>query len=159
MSDVYVLVWALLCSTMAQCLCFSPAAALPPQEQHYDAECAPTASAEEAAAMARGGPCRDLVFVKKWVGTKHAVLFRLSNKSVQVCDSGEGEAVRHDLTPAARQVKFKDGTSVTLGAGAKMVRTRAAPPPPPPPTPTPPPTRTSRRRASRRRAHQSDCVH
>ncbi len=67
------------------------------QAEQYETESAPHASAEEAAAMARGGPSRDLVFVKKWVGTKHAVLFRLSNKSVQVRVCAGGGVFLHGV--------------------------------------------------------------
>lgn len=49
----------------------------------------------------RGGPREGMVFVKKWVHAKHALLFRLSNRTVQV--------------------NFFDGTSVTVASDVPMV--------------------------------------
>src|SRR5690606_6288011 len=43
----------------------------------------------------------NVIFVKKWVRTKHAILFRLSNKIVQVC--------------------FMDRTEIILSAESKIV--------------------------------------
>jgi len=51
-------------------------------------------AAEEAASLAGGSPRSGMEYVKKWVRTRHALLFRLSNKTVQV--------------------SFMDGTSITL---------------------------------------------
>ena len=39
----------------------------------------------------------DFVFVKKWVKTKHAIIFRLSNKSIQVCFKDKTEVFLHTI--------------------------------------------------------------
>lgn len=57
--------------------------------------------AEERLAMAAGSSSSDMVFVKKWVRTRHAVLFRLSNRTVQV--------------------NFFDHTSIVLSSEARIV--------------------------------------
>ena len=49
---------------------------------------------DEISSMARGCIPVNMPYVKKWVRTRHAVLFRLSNRTVQV---------RIMLTPAAWQ--------------------------------------------------------
>ena len=46
-------------------------------------------------------PAVDLIFVKKWVRTRHAILFRISNRTVQVA--------------------FFDNTEIILSSGAKAV--------------------------------------
>ena len=62
----------------------------------YDSKHRATATAEETACMRRGSPSHDIPLVKKWVRTRHAVLFRLSNRTVQI--------------------NFFDHTSITLSA-------------------------------------------
>jgi hypothetical protein len=39
---------------------------------------------EEVASVALGCPSINMPYIKKWVRTRHAVLFRLSNRTVQV---------------------------------------------------------------------------
>ena len=39
----------------------------------------------------------DFIFVKKWVKTKHAIIFRLSNKSIQVCFKDKTEVFLHTI--------------------------------------------------------------
>jgi len=51
--------------------------------------------------MARGSALANMTFVKKWVRTRHAVLFRLSNRQVQV--------------------NFFDHTSLLLSSRARLV--------------------------------------
>ncbi len=53
------------------------------------AECCP----EERARRAAGSADSNMVYVKKWVRTRHAILFRLSNRSVQVCFFDKSEIV------------------------------------------------------------------
>lgn len=47
----------------------------------------------------------DVVFVKKWIQTKHAILFRLSNQTVQVVFYDQTEVL---LTPDTRYVTYVD---------------------------------------------------
>lgn len=58
-------------------------------------------SEEETACLAAGSNTEDMPFVKKWVRTRHAILFRLSNRTVQV--------------------NFKDKTSIVLSAEAPLI--------------------------------------
>ena len=41
---------------------------------------------------------KDLVYVKKWMKTKHAIIFRLSNKVVQVIFEDQSELVMSSVT-------------------------------------------------------------
>ena len=41
---------------------------------------------------------QNLVYVKRWLNTKHAILFRLSNKVVQVIFEDKSELVMSSLT-------------------------------------------------------------
>lgn len=65
----------------------------------------PTRCPEEDAAMSRGSPTVDMPFVKKWVRTSHAVLFRLSNRVVQMNFFDHSSLV---LSSDARNVSFVD---------------------------------------------------
>jgi polo-like kinase 1 len=47
----------------------------------------------------------DLIFVKKWIQTKHAILFRLSNHTIQVVFYDQTEVL---LTPDTRYVTYVD---------------------------------------------------
>ena len=46
-----------------------------------------------------------LVYVKKWMRTKHAILFRLSNKIVQVCFQDKSEII---LASDSRMVTYQN---------------------------------------------------
>jgi polo-like kinase 1 len=46
-----------------------------------------------------------LIYVKKWVRTKHAILFRLSNQTVQIVSMTRPEVL---LTPDMRFVTYVD---------------------------------------------------
>ena len=35
----------------------------------------------------------DFIFVKKWIKTRHAIIFRLSNKAIQVCFKDKTEII------------------------------------------------------------------
>eukprot|EP01138_Halocafeteria_seosinensis_P015469 gb/GECG01015787.1/.p1 GENE.gb/GECG01015787.1/~~gb/GECG01015787.1/.p1 ORF type:complete len:793 (+),score=102.09 gb/GECG01015787.1/:1-2379(+) len=59
------------------------------------------ASDEETTAIAAGSEACEMPFVKKWVRTPHAILFRLSNRTVQV--------------------NFKDKSSIVLSAEAPLI--------------------------------------
>jgi polo-like kinase 1 len=48
---------------------------------------------EEKEQRLLGSPSYDMVYVKKWVRTRHAILFRLSNHSVQVCFFDKSEII------------------------------------------------------------------
>lgn len=43
---------------------------------------------EEARSIESGSPSVNIPFVKKWVKTRHAILFRMSNRVVQVRNAG-----------------------------------------------------------------------
>jgi polo-like kinase 1 len=51
-----------------------------------------------------GSDC-DFVFIKKWVRTKHAILFRLSNQTVQIVFYDQTEIL---LTPDERYITYVD---------------------------------------------------
>lgn len=54
-------------------------------------------------------PASDMVYLKKWVRTRHAILFRLSNRTVQVCFFDQTELM---LSSHARVVSFVDKQGV-----------------------------------------------
>ena len=58
-------------------------------------------SKEEEKSRAFGSGDRDMIYVKKWVKTRHAILFRMSNRTVQVA--------------------FLDKTEIILASQAKLV--------------------------------------
>lgn len=61
---------------------------------------------DEAAVGSDAGPyATNLVYVKKWVRTKHAILFRLSNLTVQVVFYDQSEIL---LTPDDRYITYVD---------------------------------------------------
>ena len=60
-------------------------------------------TSEENRSAKRGGPASSMVYVKKWVRTRHAILFRLSNKTVQVTFFDKTEVI---LLAEAKQVTF-----------------------------------------------------
>ena len=39
----------------------------------------------------------DFIFVKKWIKTKHAMIFRFSNKTIQVCFKDRSQIIMHTL--------------------------------------------------------------
>ncbi len=49
----------------------------------------------------------DTVFVKKWMKTKHAILFRLSNKVVQVIFEDSSELIMSSLSKKVQYVNKK----------------------------------------------------
>ena len=51
------------------------------------------ACVEEKQKRIEGSPDSNMVYVKKWVRTRHAILFRLSNHSVQVCFFDKSEII------------------------------------------------------------------
>lgn len=55
------------------------------------------------------GSTTDMVYVKKWIRTKHAILFRLSDQTVQIVFYDQTEVL---LTPDERFVTFVDKTRV-----------------------------------------------
>lgn len=67
---------------------------------------------EEDAAWSKGSPNENMIYVKKWIKTRHAVLFRLSNRSVQISFFDKTELV---LSNEARVVSYmdKNGTRTT----------------------------------------------
>ena len=54
---------------------------------------------------ANNGQECDFVFIKKWVRTKHAILFRLSNQTVQIVFYDQTEIL---LTPDERYITYVD---------------------------------------------------
>jgi polo-like kinase 1 len=48
---------------------------------------------------------KNLVYVKKWIWTKHAILFRLSNQTIQVVFYHQTEVL---LTPGERYITYVD---------------------------------------------------
>lgn len=77
------------------------------QRQQHGRNCV-----EEDAAWNKGSPNENMIYVKKWIKTRHAVLFRLSNRSVQISFFDKTELV---LSNEARVVSYmdKNGTRTT----------------------------------------------
>lgn len=77
------------------------------QRQQHGRNCV-----EEDAAWNKGSPNENIIYVKKWIKTRHAVLFRLSNRSVQISFFDKTELV---LSNEARVVSYmdKNGTRTT----------------------------------------------
>jgi len=74
---------------------------------------------EESAAMAVGGPSSNIPFVKKWVKTRHAILFRMSNRVVQINFFDHTAIV---LSSDSHRMTFvsKDGTRTHHGLASVM---------------------------------------
>ena len=62
---------------------------------------------EEKEVRAFGSGDRDMIYVKKWVKTRHAILFRMSNRTVQVAFFDETEII---LASQAKLVTYVDKT-------------------------------------------------
>ena len=62
-------------------------------------------SGEEKEVRAFGSGDRDMIYVKKWVKTRHAILFRMSNRTVQVAFFDETEII---LASQAKLVTYVD---------------------------------------------------
>ena len=60
---------------------------------------------EQPVVSAAGNNVADLIYVKKWIQTKHAILFRLSDQTVQVVFYDQTEVL---LTPDTRFVTYVD---------------------------------------------------
>ena len=54
----------------------------------------------------------DVIFVKKWIKTKHAIIFRFSNKAIQVCFKDRTEIYMHI---------FNENVTYTNKNGEKIV--------------------------------------
>jgi polo-like kinase 1 len=79
------------------------------QQKHDDDEETGTYLDSLNAILAGNGNACDLVYVKKWIRTKHAILFRLSDQTVQIVFYDQTEVL---LTPDERFVTFVDKTRV-----------------------------------------------
>lgn len=60
---------------------------------------------EGDASLEPAGPDENFVFIKKWVRTKHAILFRLSNQTIQIVFYDQSEIL---LTPDERYITYVD---------------------------------------------------
>ena len=85
---------------------------------------------KERAMRLMGSPNTDLVYVKKWVRTRHAVLFRVSNRTVQVSFfdkseivlSSEGRVVTHKSKEGIRNTFRLDDVMRTRPDIAKRLK-------------------------------------
>ena len=60
---------------------------------------------DEAQARLHGSPSQGLIYVKKWLVTRHCMLFRLSNHTVQVVFNDQSELVLSSTSPVVTYVE------------------------------------------------------
>jgi polo-like kinase 1 len=82
-----------------------------------------SAAATSSNAGSKSSSCAELVYVKKWLRTKHAIFFRLSNRTVQVIFLDQTELVLSSLTNNVYYTdKNKHKTSYSMDSSSAIIQ-------------------------------------